>query len=83
VTFITWNDRSLYRAGSLTLAVRKLARCKRDAVGVQEVRWYKGGTVSAGDYNFIFGRGNENHQLGTGVFVYHRIVSAIKRVDFF
>ena len=44
----TWNIRSLYRAGSLTVAARELARYKLDVVGVQEVRWDKGGTVRAG-----------------------------------
>ena len=48
-----WNVRSLYRAGSLTAAARELARYKLDLVGVQEVRWDKGGTVRAGDYNFF------------------------------
>jgi hypothetical protein len=32
---------------------RKLAKYKVDLVGVQEVRWDKGGTVRAGDYNFF------------------------------
>jgi hypothetical protein len=27
---------------------------KLDLVGVQEVTWEKGGTVRAGDYNFLF-----------------------------
>ena len=27
---------------------------KLDLVGVQEVRWNKGGTVRAGDYNFFY-----------------------------
>ena len=44
-----WNSRSLYRAGSLTVAARELARRKLDVVGVQEVRWDKGGTVRGGD----------------------------------
>jgi len=46
-----WNVSSLYRAGSLAAAAaaaRELARYKLDLVGVQEVRWDKGGTVSAG-----------------------------------
>jgi len=49
-------------------------------VGVHEVRWDKGGTVRAGDYNFLYGKGNENHQLGTGYFVHQRIVSAVTAV---
>ena len=48
---------------------------------MQEFRWDKGGTVGAADYNFFYGKGNENHQLGTGCFVHHRIVSAITRVE--
>ena len=62
--------------------MRELARYKLDVVDVQEVRWDKGGTVRAGDYDFFYEKGNENHQLGTGVFVHRRIVSALKRVEF-
>jgi exonuclease III len=57
----TWNVGSLYRAGSLKAAARELTRYKLDLVGVQEVRWDKGGTVRAGDYNFFYGKGNEKH----------------------
>ena len=59
----TWNVRSLYRAGSLKAAARELARYKLDLAGVQEVRWDKGGTVRAGDYNFFYGKGNEIQTL--------------------
>jgi hypothetical protein len=74
----TWNVRSLYRAGSIMAAARELAKYKLHLVGVQEVRWDKVGTVTAGNFNFIYGEGSENHQLGTGFYVHHRIVSAVQ-----
>jgi hypothetical protein len=41
-------------------------------------RWYR---TSRRIYIF-YGKGNENHELGTGFFVHKRIVSAVKRVEF-
>ena len=62
--------------------VRELARYKLDLVGVQEVRWDKGGTARAGDYTFFYGKGNKNSELGTGFFVQQRIVPPVKKVEF-
>jgi len=77
-----WNVRSLHRAGSLTTAARELARYKLDLVGVQEVRWDKGGTVRVGDYNFFNGKGYKNHKFGTEFCIQHRIISAVKTAEF-
>jgi len=41
--------------------------------------WDKGGTVRAGDYNFVYGKGNENHELRTG---YLYTTEWYKRVEF-
>jgi hypothetical protein len=80
--FGIWNVRSLCRAGSRTAAARDLAKYKLYLVGVQEVRWDKGSTTRAGDYNLFCGKGNENHQFETGIFVHHKTLSAVKRVEF-
>jgi hypothetical protein len=42
--FGTWNVRSMYRAGSLVTVAKKLSKYELDIVGVQEVRWDRGGT---------------------------------------
>ncbi|PNF17039.1 hypothetical protein B7P43_G00842 [Cryptotermes secundus] len=67
--FGTWNVRSLYRAVA-------------EVAGAQEVRWDGGGIAPADENTFLYGEGNDNHELGTGFFVHKRIVSAVKRVEF-
>jgi hypothetical protein len=61
IRFGLWNVRSLYRADSLLTVSRELSRCKLDLAGVQEVKWVGGGTEPAGEYTFLYGKGNENH----------------------
>jgi len=60
--FGTLKVRSLHRAGLLTAAAWE-SRYKLDLVGVQEVRWEKGSTGWAENCNFLYGKGNENHQF--------------------
>jgi hypothetical protein len=74
--------RSFHRTGALKTVAREMGKYKLRLVSVQEVRWEKGGTEGAEDYAFFCGEGNGNLQLGIGFFVYKRIVSAIRRVEF-
>jgi hypothetical protein len=70
--FGTGSGTNLYRTGLLETGARGLGKCKLDLVGVQEVRWEKGGTVRAEDYTFFYEEGNGDHQLGTD-FSYKRL----------
>jgi hypothetical protein len=49
----------------------KVSKYELYLVGVQEVRWDRGGTEPAEEYTFSYGKGNENHELGKG-FLYIR-----------
>jgi hypothetical protein len=52
-------------------------------VGVQEVRWDKGGTVRAGDYMLSTEKKTKIFNWEQEFFAHHRIKSAVKRVNFF
>jgi hypothetical protein len=67
-----------YRLGSPTAAAKELARCKLDLVGLQKVRRDK----EQGIVFFCVEEETRVINLGTGVFVHHRVVSAVKRVEF-
>jgi hypothetical protein len=45
---------------------------------MQEVRWESGGTEPTGQYTFLYGKGNENHEFCNRVFVYKRVISTVK-----
>jgi hypothetical protein len=80
--FGTWNVRNMNRAGLLKTVVEEILKYKLYFVGVQEVRWDRGGTEPAGEYSFFYGKRNENHELGTDFFVNETIISAVTRVEF-
>jgi hypothetical protein len=50
---------------------KEISKYKLDLVGAQEVRWDRGGNQPGGEYIFLYGKGNENHEL-VQVFSYIR-----------
>jgi exonuclease III len=80
--FGTWNVRSLYSTCSLKTVAREVGKYKLDLLGLQEVRWKKGGAEKAEDCTLFYGERNENYQLGTGFVLHNRILSAVRRVGF-
>jgi hypothetical protein len=40
-----------------------------DLVAVQKITWEGNGTEPTGEHRFSYGKGNENHEFGTGFLV--------------
>jgi hypothetical protein len=72
----------MYRAGSLRVVGEEILKFKLDLVGVQDVRWDGVGTERAGEYTFFYGKWNQNHESGTGLFVRKRIISEVRKTEF-
>jgi hypothetical protein len=64
--FGTWNVRSLYRAGLLVTVAKQISKYKVNLVGVQEVDGTEVALNQQANIHFFSGKGNENHDLGTG-----------------
>jgi hypothetical protein len=64
------------------MVARESGKCKLDLVGIEAVRWEKGGTEWSEDHSFFYREGNEDYRLGTGIFIHKRIISVVRRVEF-
>jgi hypothetical protein len=80
--FGTRSVKTSNRAASLEIKSKKLSNYNLDLMHLQEARWDVGGTELAGEYIFLYRRGNENHEMNTGYFVHKIITSVFKRVVF-
>jgi hypothetical protein len=57
VRFGTWNERSVYRTDSLVTVAKEILKYKLDLMGVQEVRWDRGGTEPEGEHTSFLWKG--------------------------
>jgi hypothetical protein len=66
--------------GSLITVSGKLSKYVRFSGSASQMgeRWHQ----TCRRIHIILQKGNENHELGTGVFVHKRIISAVKRIEF-
>jgi hypothetical protein len=60
----------------------EISKYKLHLVGVQEIRWDRGGTEPAGKCTFFYGKGNGNHELSKGFLYLKRIISVVNRAEF-
>jgi hypothetical protein len=82
MSFGIWNVMGLCWTSSSKMLARELGKYRLDLVGVQEVRWEKGGIERAEDYTFFYGKMDGDYQLGTVFFVYKKIMLAVRRLEF-
>jgi hypothetical protein len=68
----------MYRAGSLRAVTEEISKYKLDLVGIQEVRWDRCGAEPADKYKCFYGKGNEDHEIGTGFFIHKRITGCLR-----
>ncbi|VVC25302.1 Endonuclease/exonuclease/phosphatase [Cinara cedri] len=50
----TWNVRSLFRAGALTISLSCLERYEMDITAIQEVRWTSSGSFKSQGINRVY-----------------------------
>jgi hypothetical protein len=72
--------KNLYRAVLLMTISKELSTYKLHLMEVQEVRWEGSATLPA-ELTFFYGKGNEDHQLHTGLSVHKKIIPAVMRIE--
>ncbi|KAL4084269.1 hypothetical protein QTP88_028094 [Uroleucon formosanum] len=74
----TWNVRTLFKTGSMNCMVREIERYKVKLVALQEIRWSDTGSINTSDTIILYGKCDNQRQLGTGFAVHKSLVPAIK-----
>jgi hypothetical protein len=74
------NVRYLYRAGSLIKVSKEQLQYKLHIVYSGSAGGQMEGQP-AGECTFLYGKGNEDHELGTGFILLKTIISAVKKVE--
>jgi hypothetical protein len=62
----------MYRAGSLRVMGEEILKYKLGLSGIQEDKWDRSGIEPADKYIFIYGKGNQDNDLGIVFFVHKK-----------
>ncbi|XP_025406267.1 craniofacial development protein 2-like [Sipha flava] len=79
--FGTWNVRILFKPGAAQNIVKKIKKYKLKIVALQEIRWDDTGTIDIQETTILYGKSNDQRQVGTGFALHKSLIPNIREFE--